>query len=85
MKITETDTHYESVLPRYLKVSLDKMKKALELMEGGKKYLRYDCDYCELQSDINCAEVDGDISPDHAWYLRSKYLGIDKEHIATEQ
>lgn len=81
MKIDETNIHYESVLPRYLKVSLDKMKKAIELMNSGQKYLNYDCDYCELQSDINCAEVDGDITPDQAWYLRSKHLGIDKEYI----
>lgn len=50
-------------------------------MDSGQKYLHYDCDYCELQIDINCAEVDGDITPDQAWYLRSKYLGIDKEYI----
>ena len=81
MKIDETNIHYESVLPRYLKVSLDKMKKAIELMDSGQKYLHYDCDYCELQIDINCAEVDGDITPDQAWYLRSKHLGIDKEYI----
>ncbi len=79
IKIDETNIHYAFVLPRYLKVSLNKMKKAIELMDSGQKHLHYDCDYCELQSDINCAEVDSDITPDQAWYLSSKYLGIDKE------
>lgn len=81
METTKNATHYEYVLPNYLKVSLDKMKKAIELMNSGKKYLRFDCDYCELQSDINVAEIEGDITPDQAWYLRSKYLGIDKGHV----
>ena len=48
--------------------------------EAG-EYLRYDCDYCELQSDINTAEVGGEISPDQAWYLRNKYLGIRREAV----
>ena len=38
-----------------------------------------DCLYCELQSDINVAEVENLISSDQAWYLREKYLGLRKE------
>lgn len=38
-----------------------------------------DCLYCELQSDINVAEVEQLITSSQAWYLREKYLGIKKE------
>lgn len=81
MQAADSNNHYETALPKYLKVSLDNMKKAIKLKASGQKYLRYDCDYCELQSDINTAEVNGEISPDQAWYLRSKYLGLVKEAI----
>ena len=81
MQAADSNNHYETALPKYLKVSLDNMKKAIKLKTSGQKYLRYDCDYCELQSDINTAEVSGEISPDQAWYLRSKYLGLVKETI----
>ena len=81
MQAADSNNHYETALPKYLKASLDNMKKAIKLKKKKKKYLRYDCDYCELQSDINTAEVSGEISPDQAWYLRSKYLGLVKEAI----
>ena len=81
MQAADSNNHYETALPKYLKASLDNMKKAIKLKTSGQKYLRYDCDYCELQSDINTAEVSGEISPDQAWYLRSKYLGLVKEAI----
>lgn len=81
MQAADSNNHYETALPKYLKASLDNMKKAIKLKTSGQKYLRYDCDYCELQSDINTAEVSGEITPDQAWYLRSKYLGLVKEAI----
>lgn len=36
--------------------------------------------YCELQSDINVAEVENLITSEQAWYLREKYLGLKKEN-----
>ena len=81
MQAADSNNHYETALPKYLKASLDNMKNAIKMKASGQKYLRYDCDYCELQSDINTAEVSGEISPDQAWYLRSKYLGLVKEAI----
>lgn len=38
-----------------------------------------DCLYCELQSDINVAEVENLITSEQAWYLREKYLGLRRE------
>lgn len=37
-----------------------------------------DCLYCELQSDINVAEVEQLVTSAQAWHLREKYLGIKK-------
>ena len=42
-------------------------------------YHVWDCDYCNLQSDINSAEVNQIISPEQAWYLREKYLRMERE------
>ncbi len=81
MQAADSNNHYEAGLPAYLCDSLNKMKSAIKKIESGEEYLRYDCDYCELQSDINTAEVGGEISPDQAWYLRNKYLGIRSEAV----
>ena len=81
MQAADSNNHYEAGLPAYLCTSLNKMKAAVKKIENGEEYLRYDCDYCELQSDINTAEVGGEISQDQAWYLRNKYLGIKREAV----
>lgn len=70
--------YFECGLPDFLKESVDKMKAAWEKLDNGEKYLRWDCDYCNLQSDINIAEVEGLISTEQAWYLREKYLRIER-------
>ena len=38
----------------------------------------YDCLWCELYGSINAAYTDGDISEDHAWYLRERYLEMER-------
>ena len=57
------------------------MKKAWARLDKGEKYLRWDCDYCNLQSDINIAEVESLISSEQACYLREKYLRIQRNDI----
>ena len=70
--------YLECGIPGYLRKSIDKMKAGLKMVAAGKKYLHWDCDYCELQSDINVAEVENAISSEQAWYLREKYLQIER-------
>lgn len=70
--------YLECGLPGYLQESLENMKKAWRKVESGEKYLHLDCDYCTLQSDINSAEVNGEISTEQAWYLRGEYLGLER-------
>jgi len=74
------DVNYlELHLPAYLEDSLEKFKEGKSKIDSGENYYRFDCDYCFLQSSINTAEVDNDISLEQAWYLREKYLGLKKE------
>ena len=70
--------YLECGLPEFLQQSVDAMKTAWERVESGEKYLRLDCDYCTLQSDINNSEVNGIISSEQVWYLREKYLLIER-------
>ena len=61
---------YEYGLPEYLQHDLDAYKKGLK--EGS---TLLDCLWGELYGSINVAEVsDGVITPEHADYLRQKYL-----------
>ena len=65
----ETKEYYEINLRGYLQHDLDAMKE-------GK--WPYDCLWGELYGSINCAFIDGDITEDHAWYLREKYLDMER-------
>jgi len=61
---------YEHGLPEYLQHDLDAYKEGLK---NGSPLL--DCLWGELYGSINVAQInDGAITPDHADYLRSKYL-----------
>ena len=61
---------YEYGLPDYLQRDLDAYKEALK-----KKSSLLDCLWSELYGSINIAEInEGAITPEHADYLRSKFL-----------
>ena len=70
--------YLEYNLPKYLQTSTKKMKAAWNKVDNGEDYLHLDCDFCELQSDINTAEVGSAISCEQAWYLREKYLRMER-------
>lgn len=81
--LPEDKSYLECSLPDWLEKSIK------QLVDGEKKaetdehyrYFRLDWDYCNLQSDINVAEVEKMISSEQAWYLRGKYLGLERENI----
>ena len=69
---TERERSYEYNLPGYLQHDLDAYKNGLK---NNSSLL--DCLWGELYGSINAAEIsDGAISPEHADYLRQKYLWI---------
>ncbi|MCD8049787.1 MAG: hypothetical protein LUG52_09405 [Clostridia bacterium] len=66
--------YLECALPKYLQISLENMKKSWEIEDRGERDLHWDLYWCELNADINSAEVDNVISKEQAGYLRKKYL-----------
>lgn len=72
-----TEEHMELGLPVILQESIKRMKDAWYKIDHNIPYLHWDIDYCELQSDINNAEVNNIISSEQAWYLRRKYLRME--------
>lgn len=67
---TKREDTYESGLPEYLQHDLDAYKEGLETKSDI-----LDCLWGELYGSINVAEItDGVITPEHADYLRKKYL-----------
>jgi len=72
------DSYLECGLPDFLQESIQAMKETWKKLDAGQEYLRWDCDYCNLQSDINSAQVNQIISEEQAWYLREKYLRMER-------
>lgn len=72
------DSYLECGLPAFLQESVQAMAEAWRKLDAGQEYLRWDCDFCSLQSDINSAEVNQLISTEQAWYLREKYLRMER-------
>jgi len=67
---SERERAYEYGLPEYLQHDLDAYKEGLK-----NKSTLLDCLWGELYGSINLAQVgDGVITPEHADYLRKKYL-----------
>ena len=71
-------SYLEHGLPGFLQKSVRQMEAAWKKRDKGEMYLHWDCDYCSLQSDINIAETSGQISTEQAWYLREKYLRMER-------
>ena len=66
----ERERSYEYGLPEYLQHDLDAYKQGIKTAST-----LMDCLWCELYGSINIAEIDdGIITPEHADYLRKKFL-----------
>lgn len=77
--LPEDKTYLEYGLPEYLQISLDNMKKTWKILDSGTRTNTWDLYWCELNADINSAEVDELITHEQADYLRRVYLRIVKE------
>ena len=66
-------------LPPYLQASLENMIASWKIIDSGETDLHWDLAWCELNADINSAEVDQEISSEQAWYLLEKYLSLEKD------
>lgn len=77
--LPEDKTYLEYGLPEYLQISLDNMKKTWKILDSGMRTNTWDLYWCELNADINSAEVDELITHEQADYLRRVYLRMVKE------
>ena len=77
--LPEDKTYLEYGLPEYLQISLDNMKKTWKILDSGTRTNTWDLYWCELNADINSAEVDELITHEQADYLRRVYLRMVRE------
>lgn len=75
------ELHFECGLPAYVQESLERMKTSWEIVDSGKKDIHWDICWCELNADLNSAEVENLISSEQAWYLRKKYLRMERQDV----
>ena len=71
-------SYLECGLPEYLRTSIENMKRSWAVKDSGEVDAHWDLYWCELNADINSAEVDGLISSEQSWYLREKYLRMQR-------
>ncbi len=74
----ENKGYLECGLPPYLQKSINNMKRSWEIEDSGKRDIHWDVYWCDLNADINSAEADRIISSEQAWYLRTKYLRMQR-------
>ena len=76
--LPKSQEYLELDLPSYLQNSIENMKKSWRIVDSGKTDYHWDLNWCELNADINSAEVEQEITPEQAWYLREKYLRLKR-------
>ncbi|MCR4722353.1 MAG: helix-turn-helix transcriptional regulator [Eubacteriales bacterium] len=76
--LPKNDSYLEKGLPTYLAQSLAAMKRSWEIEDNGGRDIHWDIYWCELNADINTAEVDQSISKEQAQYLRRNYLRMEE-------
>ena len=72
-------SYLECGLPDDLQASIREMQKSWTIIDYGEKDLHWDLYWCDLNALINSYEVDQVISSEQAWYLREKYLRMERE------
>ncbi len=72
------DSYLECGLPDFLQDDIAAMEKSWAIEDSGKRDLHWDIVWCELNADINAAETESLITSEQAWYLRRKYLRMER-------
>ena len=76
--LPKSEERFEKGLPAYLRKSINAMNASWALLDAGKPDLHRDLNWCDLNADINSAETEQEISSEQAWYLREKYLRMER-------
>ena len=77
--LPKDESYLEKGLPSYLQKSVAAMQASWGIVDGGGKDQHWDLYWGELNADINSAETEQEISSDQAWYLRRKYLRMERD------
>ena len=72
-----SEAYLEKGLSDELRKSIAAMQRSWETMDRGQKDLHWDIYWCNLNADLNAAEVEQEISKEQADYLRRKYLRME--------
>ena len=64
----------EQGFPSWLQKEVDAMKRSWEIEDSGERDMRWDAIWCELNADVNYAEIEGIITKEQADYLRKEVL-----------
>ncbi len=73
-------SYLECGLSEELQESINHMKDSWSILDAGETDLHWDIWWCNLNADINIAELDGSITSEQAWHLREKYLRMEREN-----
>lgn len=77
--LPKSKEYLECDLPPYLISSIENMVASWKIIDSGEKDYHWDLNWCDLNADINSAEVEQEISSEQAWYLREKYLRMKRD------
>ncbi len=69
----------ECGLPEDLRESIRGMQRSWSIIDNGGQDNHWDLCWCDLYALINSYEVEQVISSEQAWYLREKYLRMERE------
>ncbi len=72
--IPKDKEYLEKGLPPFLQHSIEAMERSWKIKDAGGTDYHWDIVWCDLNADINYAEVEQLITRNQAWHLRKKYL-----------
>ena len=68
----------EQGLPLWLQKEVNAMKRSWEIEDSGERDMQWDTIWCELNADVNYAEIEGIITQKQADYLRQRVLRMKR-------
>lgn len=73
-ELHDDQSRLEQGFPSWLQNEVNAMKRSWEIEDSGRRGMRWDTIWCELNADVNYAEIEGIITKEQADYLRQRVL-----------
>lgn len=77
--VQSAPSYLEKNLPEHLQKTIAAMEESWKRIDAGIEDVDWDIAWCALRSDINCYEAEKKITSEVAWFLRSKYLRLERK------